>query len=170
MSRPSSPFAKANTLKALLLFVTAEEKYLDLAVAHGMAVNLQAPDLRRAFDQGQFPKVGWENEARESAHKFAAELRRGIASAFIATFLVVGVGVAIAWMLGKVGAHMNADPGKILSASGGFLAAWATLWELGGYAKTYSGEALHEVLHPLFFRIAFLPGVALATAGQLWWQ
>ncbi|WP_114967966.1 hypothetical protein [Rhodoferax ferrireducens] len=32
--------------------------------------------------------------------------------------------------------------------------AAATLFELGGYTETYSGEPLHEKLCPMFFRAA----------------
>ena len=58
--------------------------------------------------------------------------------------------------------------GKVLGAAGGFLAAWATLFALGGFWRSWDGEALHELVHPKLFALLFLPGVFLAAIGQLW--
>lgn len=54
-----------------------------------------------------------------------------------------------------------------MSTGGGFLAAWATLFELDGYANTHSGEATHEVGRGVLFWVIFLPGLAFAALGQL---
>lgn len=135
-----------------------------------MAINLEAKDLRLAFDAGNFPPAGWEHEARLNAAAHAQELRRGLFSALVTTLAFAAAGFALAAILGKVHPELPWDWGKVLSVAGGLLAAWATLFELGGYSKTFSGELLHEQLRPFFFRAAFLPGLLVATAGQLWWQ
>ena len=72
--------------------------------------------------------------------------------------------LVLAAVLGKVHPALPADWGEVMSILGGLLAAWATLFELGGYADTYSGKALHEVLRPIFFRSAFLPGLRNSRA------
>lgn len=141
-----------------------------MAVSHGMAVNLEATDLRQAFDEGRFPSAGWEIGARLSADAHAKELRGGMWSALTTTLAFAFAGTILAAALGKVHPGLPLDWGKTLSVVGGLLAAWATLFELGGFTETFSGEALHEKLRPMFFRAAFLPGLIFATAGQLWWQ
>ena len=140
-----------------------------MAVSHGMAINLESSDLRRAFDEGKFPRADWRTEARLTAAGHAKELRGGIWTALITTSAFAIAGLVLAAMLGKVHPGFPMDWGKLLSVAGGLLAAWATLFELGGYSETYSGESLHERLRPIFFRAAFLPGLIFATVGQLWW-
>lgn len=163
-------FARASAAKAFICFLFRHQTYLDMAVSHGMAINLEARDLRRAFEEGKFPSAGWEADARVSAAKHAQELRKGMLSALISTIAFASVGLVLAAVLGKVHPTLPLDFGKLMSVFGGLLAAWATLFELGGYSETFSGEALHERLRPFFFRAAFLPGLIFATAGQLWWQ
>jgi hypothetical protein len=170
MTAPVGPFAEAPRAKALCCLLFSYERYLDLAVSHGMAINLKANDLRRAYDEGRFPKPGWEVEARVGADNHAKELKVGMRSAFTTTVAFAVAGLVLAAILGKVHPDLPVDWGKVMSVLGGLLAGWATLFELGGYAETFSGEALHETLRPVFFRSAFLPGLVLATAGQLWWQ
>lgn len=170
MSNIATSFARASSAKAFLCFLLKPEKYLDMAVSHRMAINLEASDLRRAFDEGKFPCAGWEAEARLSAANHARELRRGMWSALVTTLAFSATGLAFAAIFGKVHPALPWDCGKLLSVAGGLLAAWATLFELGGYTETISGESLHEQLRPFFFRTAFLPGLIFATAGQLWWQ
>jgi hypothetical protein len=170
MNPPPAAFARAAPGKALFCFVFRYQTYLDMAVEHGMAVNLARPDLRRAYEVGTFPAADWRAEARRIADENANNLKRSMQSALLTTIAFVAVGFVMAVLLGKVNPSLPRDWGKILSVIGGFLAAWATLFELGGYSETFSGEALHELLHPVFFRAAFLPGLALATVGQLWWH
>lgn len=170
MSNIVSSFTRASSPKAFLCFLFRHETYLDMAVSHGLAINLEASDLRRAFDEGRFPSAGWEIEARLSADAHAKELGDGIWSALMTTLAFAIAGTILAAALGKVHPALPLDWGKILSVLGGLLAAWATLFELGGFTETFSGEALHEKLRPIFFRTVFLPGLIFATAGQLWWQ
>lgn len=170
MSHITSAFARASSSTAFLCLLFRHEAYLDMAVSHGMAINLEANDLRKAFDEGRFPSTGWEIVARSDADAHAKELRGGMWSALTTTLAFAVAGLMLATVLGKIHPALPLDWGKMLSVAGGLLAAWATLFELGGYAETFSGEALHEKLRPMFFRSAFLPGLIFATAGQLWWQ
>lgn len=170
MSNISSSYARASKSKALLCLLFSHETYLDMAVSHVMAINLEASDLRQRFEEGSFPTPGWKAKARLSADAHAKELRGGMWSALKATMAFAMAGLMLAALLGKVHPALTLDWGKALSVVGGLLAAWATLFELGGYTETNSGEALHEKLRPMFFRAAFLPGLIFATAGQLWWQ
>lgn len=79
------------------------------------------------------------------------------------------IGVVIASVLGKVDPSLPVAHGKVLSTVGGMLAAWATLFELGGYVDdSFSGETLDELVRPMLFRAIFLPGLVVATIGQLW--
>lgn len=141
-----------------------------MAVLHGMAINLEADDLRQKFDSGSYPTAGWEAEARTHADAHGRELKGGILSALITTIAFALTGLLMASAFGKVHPSLPLDWGKVLSVFGGLLAAWATLFELGGYTETCNGEALHEKLRPMFFRTVFLLGLIVATAGQLWWQ
>lgn len=170
MPKVSSSFPRASSSKAFLCLLFSHDTYLDMAVSHCMAINLEANDLRLAFDEGSFPEAGWETAARLSAGAHAKELRAGMWSALMTTVAFAVTGLMLAAVLGKVHPALPLDWGKVLSVVGGLLAAWATLFELGGYTETYSGEALHEKLRPVFFRAAFLPGLIFATSGQLWWQ
>lgn len=163
-------FSRARTSSAFFCLLFKYERYLEMAVSHGMAINLEAADLRRLFDQGRFPRVGWEVEARSNADAHAKELKAGLRSSLLTTLAFAAAGIALLLALGKIHPALPPDWGKAMSMLGGLLAAWATLYELGGYTATYSGEALHEKLRPTFFRAAFLPGLIFATAGQLWWQ
>jgi hypothetical protein len=170
MSNTAASFARASSVKALLCFFIKPETYLDMAVSHEMAIHLEASDLRRSFDDGKFPSAGWEFDARLSAATHARELRRGMCSALTTTIAFAAVGLALAAILGKVHPALPLDWGKLLGVVGGLLAAWGTLFELGGYTDTFKGESLHEQLRPIFFRAVFLPGLILATLGQFWWQ
>jgi hypothetical protein len=170
MTSKSQPFKRASPSGAFVCFLFRYDKYLDMAVEHGMALNLEAHDLRAAYEAGRFPSANWQEEARSTADESARELKQSMKSALKTTLVFAATGLIVAVLLGKVHPTNPVDWGKVLSVAGGVLAAWATLFELGGYAQTYSGEALHEVVHPLFFRFAFLPGLTLATIGQLWWQ
>ena len=166
----SVPFSKTEPARALIYLFTDRRRYIDAVVAHEMALNLESPELRKLFEEGKYPKPEWEQEARIEAERRAHRLKTGLFSSVRTTSMIFAAGVGMSLLQGKTHPDLPVDLGKVVSAFGGFLAAWATLFELGGYAETYRGKSLHELLHPLIFRVLFLSGVLLAVVGQLWWQ
>jgi len=161
-------FSRANTSDALLALLFERERYLLLAAEHEIAVSLDSRDFRAAYERGEYPKPGWEHDAAARASEHARHLTCGLRRALFATLSFALAGLVLAAAFGKVEPSLPLSAGKVLSVFGALLAAWATLFELGGYAATYMGQALHELLHPKFFRVLFLPGVAIASRGQVW--
>ena len=152
-------------VRALLL---SHDRYVKLAVEHGMAVNLEAPDLLARFQQGVFPQPGWETEARRRAEDGRQEILKSLRNSFVSLALLTLCAVGLLLVDGKVSPSLPVAWSKVLSVAGGFLAAWATLFELGGLSQTWSAQAAHELVHPRLFALLFLPGTFLAILGQLW--
>lgn len=105
------------------------EKYLDMAVSHGMAINLEAGDLRRAYDEGRFPGAGWAVDARLSADAHAKELKRGMRSALLTTLGFAAAGFVLAAIFGRVDPALPPDWGKIFSVFGGLLVSVVTKFD-----------------------------------------
>ena len=161
-------FKRAPLWTALVALFVNEDKYLDLAFSHWMAMNLKAPDLAASYRAGSFPGPGREQEARADSRQGMRELRTALLRAFAAVALASCLAVFVLWVAGNISPSLPTAWGKVLSAAGGFLAAWATLFELGGIWRSWEGEALHELVHPKLFALLFLPGTFLALMGQLW--
>lgn len=166
--RSGKTFERVSPFRALLPFLFCHERYFQLAIQHNMAINLQSRDMLEAFHKGTYPREGWEPEALEKAKEAAAHVRRGIWSSLLMMAATSLVAIVIANVVGSISTDLPLSWPKVLSLSGGFLAAWATLMELGGLMETYSGEALHELVHPALFRVLFLPGTLAAMVGLLW--
>lgn len=162
LPRRSSPYVAAAAM------VFARRYYLRLACQHNLAVVIQSPDMREKFDRGEYPPVEWAQETTETASEYAQEVTVGLRASFFSALLFLFVGLAAAVAFGKVSPDLPVSLSKCISTAGGFLAAWATLFELGGYAETYNGEALHEIARAVLFKFIFLPGLAVAALGQLW--
>lgn len=158
----------ANARRAAAAILFSRERYLELAIEHNLAINIRAADMRALFDRGEYPKTGWEQEERNSAAAHAEQLVSGLRASFLTSLGFLLMGLLAAAALGKVAPSLPFSEAKILSTVGGFLAAWVTLFELGDYAETYSGEAIHEIVRPVLFKFIFLPGLAIAALGQLW--
>ena len=69
-----SQYKTSNTLLGFLAFIFRKEKYLEMAVNHGMAINLRAPDIKAAFEAGSYPKPTWRDEALLSEREHYKEL------------------------------------------------------------------------------------------------
>ena len=162
---PHVAYSRGIPHRAALALFLRRDLYLDLATEHEIAVNLEAPDIRSAYDQGEYPKLGWQLEARAGARVNAVQLVSGVRGALFTTTVFVAIGLLLGFACGRVGLSLPIAEGKWLSTIGGFLVAWATLFELGGYAETYGGEALHDVVRPVLFKSIFLPGLAIAAVG-----
>ena len=161
-------YSRASPWRALGLLLFDRERYLRLAAEHEIAISLRSADYRASYERGEYPKPGWESEAIGRARSHLQGLSRGLRQSFALTLAFAALGAVVTFAFGKVHPSLPFAVAKVLSLLGALLAAWATLFELGGYVHTFDGEALHELLHPALFKAMFLPGVAIAAAGQLW--
>lgn len=143
------------------------ENYVPAAVAHSLAVDLKKPDLMQAFREGTFPRADWELEAKANLRQWGLDVRSGLARSFSVTVIFVFLGLCVALAVGSLDPDLPISWSKVFSVIGGGLAAWATLFELGGYVATYGGKAAHEIARPALFKLIFLPGLAIAVLGQV---
>ena len=158
-------FKRANTYKAVFLFLFSRKRYISLAINHGMAINLEASDLRKRHEEGTFPSEGWEAEAEKSAKDAAIQVSRGFWGSFFLILLVAFISICVAYINDTVHPSYSVNYNLLATFLGSFLASWATLMELGGGFATFSGEALHELIHPAMFKLLFVPGVCLILLG-----
>ena len=160
--------SRVSPWRAAIPMLFNRKKFMDLAVVHALALCAANKQYTEVIAQGEFPPAGWRDKTKSQLAEPTAELVHSFWSSLGVTLLFVAVGLIAAWFIGRLALDRPIGIGKILSVLGAFLAAWATLFELGGVAATFSGEQLHELVHPILFRAVFLPGVSLATAGQVW--
>ena len=160
--------SRVSPWRAVLPMLFARERFIELAIAHSLALCAANSQYQSAMAQGQFPSASWEAETRANLTKYTTSLLRAFWSSLGVTCAFIALGVIAALLFGRLSPDRPLDLGKLLSVLGAFLAGWATLFELGGVVATFSGEQLHELVHPVLFRGLFLPGVALATTGQVW--
>jgi len=160
--------AQVSPWRALLPLLFRRPRYVDLAVSHAVALCLRSSQYRDLHARGEFPSPSWESATRQNLEPAAQKLVRSLAASLFMTAAFVVGALVVAWLLGRVAPDRPLDVGKTLSLVGGSLAGWATLFELGGYVETFSREQLHELLHPVLFRVIFLPGLAIAAIGQVW--
>ena len=164
----SPPYKRAPHWASVGVFFFNKQKYLDLAVSHGMAINLEAPDLAKKFHDGTFPPPGWEKRDRADASNGRSDLLRALRHSLYAMSIVTALALTVLWVAGKVNFDFPIAWPKVFGGTGTFLIGWSALFELGEYWKSWDGIALHELVRPKLFMVLFLPGVLLATIGQLW--
>lgn len=165
---PQRTFSRASPWHAIWPLLLNRERYLHIAAEHAIAVSLGSADYRASYEKGEYPKPGWESAALEQAKLHMRALFRGLRQSLLLTLAFASIGFVVAFAFGKVDPLLQFSAGKALSVVGALFAAWATLFELGGYVRTWDGESLHELLHPVLFKIMFLLGLGIATIGQLW--
>ncbi len=158
-------FKRANTYKAVFLFFFSRKKYIALAINHSMAINLEAQDILNKYKEGTYPVVGWENEAIKSAEEAAKQVSKGLWGAFGSILMAAIIALAVDYYLGSINPFLSINYSLFSTFIGTFLASWATLMELGGGFATWSGKALHELIHPAMFKLLFVPGVCLLFIG-----
>ncbi|WP_281649027.1 hypothetical protein [Parendozoicomonas sp. Alg238-R29] len=138
-----------------------------MAVNHAMALNLESADLRRSYEAGTFPREGWEIEYLENAKQATKNVDRALWVSFLYILICAIIGLTLATYSGKLHYTKPLDHSLLFIFSGTFLSAWATLMELGENMRTWSGECLHELLHPAIFKALFIPGTLFILAGTI---
>jgi len=120
------------------------------------------------YQSGDFPDEGWERKVREDNRRYVTDYRCGLFKSFKIVAICFLIAFAGAFAFGKINLSYPLDMNKVFSLTGGFFAAWATLFELGGFAgQGWKGNQMHEIARPVIFMALFLPGLVLASLGQL---
>ncbi len=152
-------YKRANTWLALFLFIFSTKRYLKLAVNHYIAINLEADDLRKKYEEGGYPdEAKIEKQARSSIYK----LRSSLTKSLLAVLITLNCALLFGFILGKVNPF---EWIKIMEIFAALLLMWSTLFELGWGLRTWKGQALHELVHSLLFKIIFLTGSLLLMAS-----
>jgi hypothetical protein len=140
--------------------------FLERAIEHGMAVNLESADQRRAVEvRGQSLITEWENAYRSSYAEMTAEIRFALWGSFATIALVSLAAIAVGVLNGSISSTLSYDVPKVITFSGTALVAWATLMELGGSFTVWDGPGFPQIAHKILFKCIFVPGVALLLAG-----
>ena len=149
-------FKRANVFLATFHFIFLFSKYQRIAANHDIAINLEAPDLKRNFENGTYnPDV---RDAMISSVDSAKKLRLALLKSFFAVFLTLSVALSFTFYEGSVKPSLLLSWEKILGLTAAFLLMWSTLFELGWGLRTAKGQALHELIHSLIFRTIFIFG------------
>ncbi|MCU7838543.1 MAG: hypothetical protein KZQ94_04065 [Candidatus Thiodiazotropha sp. (ex Troendleina suluensis)] len=75
------------------------------------------------------------------------------------------IALTVGYYLGSIKPSLSINYSLLSTFIGTFLASWATLMELGSGFATWSGKALHGLIHPAMFKLLFIPGVCLLFIG-----
>lgn len=93
-------FKRANVFLATFCFIFLFSKYQRIAANHNVAINLEAPNLRRKFENGTYiPDV---RDAMINAVTSARKLQLVLLKSFLAVFLTLSVALSIIFIEGSL--------------------------------------------------------------------
>ncbi len=149
-------YQRANVWLAMFLFLFSPGRYQKLAARHNIAINLESPRLGLKYEKGIYsPDM---NEALSHALLSAIKLRSSLSKSFVAVFITFLIAVLVGFFLGSVAFSLPVSWKRIIDVCAAFLLMWSTLFELGWGLRTWKGEALHELVHALLFKLLFISG------------
>ncbi|WP_216293263.1 hypothetical protein [Delftia acidovorans] len=157
---------KLNVLPALVYFLLfMDDLYLDAATSNTLENNYAAKDQRQKWNLGERPSEEDVNSWQTSNAEQLRVLRTGFWKSGLWTVAIIAISLVLLWICGRT-IPLNCEP-KMISAIGGALAAWGTIFQLTRVGATYKGTAAHELMRPPLFLLLFVPGSVLAIAGTL---
>jgi hypothetical protein len=161
-------FQHASPWRSIRLLLCNRQLLINDAVSHTMAVNLESEDILKSYKAETYPSLGWEIDVTANASHAINKLSKALWSSFFRVLFVALIAIVIAFLFGLLAPNLPIAWSKVVSAIGGFLAGWATLFALGTPIETYSGKTLPELMHPRIFTALFIPGLLLSFLGQIW--
>lgn len=162
------PYTRQNPYLGACVFFVSKKKFVDMAVLHGMACNLEADDQRKRADESGLPLLRlWEETYRSGYGDMTREISAALWSAFWATVVVATLSIGIAAHLDRVSLALPLDSPRAVTFIGSALVAWATLMELGGDFSVWDGKAFPQLTHTILFKAIFLSGILLVLISVL---
>ena len=164
----SYPYARQNPYLGACVFFVSKSKFIDMAVAHGMACNLEADDQRKRADEGGSAVLKkWEETYRSDYSEMTTEINAALWSAFWTIVVVVAFSIGVAAELNRLALSLPLDPVRAVTFIGSALVAWATLMELAGDFPVWDGKAFPQLAHTVIFKVIFLSGILLVLTSIL---
>ncbi len=160
------PYKKANIIIAFFYMIFSKHRYVTMALDNNMWINLQAEDLKRAYDNGTYPKDGWREDEQFKVLNDLAQMKRALWKSFFITLLiplaVIGLGLAI----GSLDLKLSINFVKVISFVGGCVAAWGAIFQLTcPDIGTYKKQTLNEIMQKSIFFILFVLGVFISLSS-----
>lgn len=163
----TNQYSTKNSFLGLLAFIFWKEKYLNMAVIHGVAVNLKSADIKAAFEAGNYPKQGWREEALLSEQRHYKQLSKSFYGSLLKTAVLAVIGIIAAYFIGLIDFEMALSTSKVFLFLGVFLASWGALVQFCAVDESYCKETLYENIHALMAKILFVMGALAAFLGTL---
>ncbi|WP_157487478.1 hypothetical protein [Desulfosarcina sp. BuS5] len=110
----SISYKRANIWLATFLFIFKFSKYQRIAANHNIAINLEAPDLKRNYQKGTYkPKV---RDFLINAVDSANALRLALLKSFLAVAITLCAALLIAFWQGSVNASLPLSWKSVIKA------------------------------------------------------
>lgn len=150
------------------MFFLSKKRFVEMAVHHGMASNLEADDQRERADERGLPLLKqWEETYRADYETMTKEINEALWSAFWIIVVVVALAIGIAANLDRISLSLPLAPVRAATFIGSALVAWATLMELAGDIPVWDGQPFPQLAHTVIFKVIFLSGVSLVLTSVL---
>lgn len=156
----SDIYKRQNIILSAIYFFISRKKYIEMAVSHGMACNLEADDQKKsAEERGDVLLAQWERQYRKDYTEMTSEITSALWSSFWVVLLLIFVSFSLAFYFGSLSIDRAFDPVKAIAYVGSSLVGWAALMELGNDFMVWDGPAFPQLVHKVIFKAIFLPGV-----------
>lgn len=153
--------------RLLLAFLTSQRSFVQLHTDYSIAAAIKAPSILAQYQAGAWPDDKFLEDQASAARATLKKVRREFWGFGFALAVMAACALGFNCYFGRVVPSWPADGGKLLSAIGGALVAWVTMFQLGT-ESTWGEDSPDETLRLNLFKIVFSMGAVLALAGALW--
>ena len=109
-----------------------------------------------SYQQGKFSPN--ELEYLSNALERSLKLKAYLVKSFFIVLCTLLLAVIIGLFANKVSLSLPVSLDKTINIISVFLLTWVALFELGWSLRTWKGEAMHELVHSLLFKIILVSG------------
>jgi len=162
------PYKRQNPYIGALLFFISKKRFIEIAVQHGMAINLESEDQKKcAEERGDEVLPMWKDTYQRNYSEMTYALNSALWSSFWIIFLLIILAVTIAYFFGRIHLVLPFDWARFTTFLGSTLVGWGTLMELGNDFTVWDGPSFPQLAHKIIFKSIFIPGVLLILISIL---
>ena len=137
-----------NGLLALLMLYLSHKKYLNMALEHSLALELNASENNKIlFQRGLYPPPHMLPEIRMSLIHRGDELKKLVKSALTWSVFISIISLGIAYIAGAISTDLPIDRKKTFFAIGYAVLVIATMTSLLKGPESFDGNTLAEIAY-----------------------